>query len=248
MKHRMFAAGICAAMLCGILTGCGQKQIQLQELPILNYTAPQPGDTIVTIHVKDYGDIRIRLFTEQLPEACENFVTLAEQGYYDELIFHRVIKDFMIQSGDPKGDGTGGASCWGGTFNAGMNEQFINVPGAIGYGNAGSLDTASSQFYIVTGETVTEDDLKAQTEKNGIYYTTEARELYKQYGGAPWLDTRYTVFGQVIDGLDIVYAISEVPVNKDNNKPKEAVYIENVTVEQYDGSEIRWYPADYGLQ
>ncbi len=235
-------------MLCGILTGCGQKQIQLQELPILNYTAPEIGDPIVTIHVKDYGDVKIRLFAEQLPEACENFTTLAEQGYYDEMIFHRVVKDFMIQSGDPKGDGTGGASIWGGMFNAGMDNQLINLPGALGYGNGGSLDTANSQFYIVTGEPVTEEDLKAQTESKGIYYTAESRQLYEQYGGAPWLDTRYTVFGQVIDGLDIVYAISEVPVNKTNNKPKEAVYIESVTVEQYDGSEIRFYPADYGLE
>lgn len=247
MKHRMLAAGISLILFCSVLAGCGRKQIEIQELPVLNYTAPQKGEEIVCIHVRDYGDIKIKLFSDLLPEACENFMTLAEQGYYDELIFHRIIKNFMIQGGDPKGDGTGGESCWGGYFNGGVSEQLIHVPGALAYANSGSISTDGSQFYIVAGTPVTEAMLNDLTETNNLYFTKEARELYTQYGGAPWIDGNYTIFGQVIDGLDIVYALSEVDTNSDD-KPKKAVYMESVSVEYYDGSQIRWYAADYGLE
>jgi len=243
MKQHCFWAVACMILLlCG--TGCGRKYIQLDEKPILNYTAPVEGEEIVVIHVKDYGDIKLKLFPERLPEACENFVTLAKNGYYDELIFHRVMENFMIQGGDPKGTGTGGESCWGGFFDGGSDSQLINVCGALAYANSGSTSTDGSQFYIVTGQKMTAQELDEVSEAYQIYYTTEAKELYQQYGGAPWLDGgRYTVFGQVIDGMDIVESISHVPTNPENNKPKESVYIESVTVEQYDGSEIHWYPV-----
>ena len=151
MKYRCLCITACMILLlCG--TGCGRKYVQLNEQPILNYTAPQEGEEIVVIHVKDYGDIKLKLFPEQLPEACENFVTLAKDGYYDELIFHRVIENFMIQGGDPKGDGTGGESCWGGYFDGGSDSQLINLSGALAYANSGSTSTDGSQFYIVTGQ------------------------------------------------------------------------------------------------
>ena len=201
--------------------------------------------------VYDYGDITVRLFPELLPEACENFLALAEQGYYDELIFHRVIKDFVIQGGDPKGDGTGGESCWGGKFDGGTTPQLLHLPGALAYANSGGTATDGSQFYIVTGQEITEDYLDIFTEYEYIYYTEEARTLYQQYGGRPDLDGgKYTVFGQVIDGLDVVFAISnvEVETRDDTNKPKKAVFIDSVTVERYDGSPLRFYAADYGMQ
>lgn len=247
MKHRWLAACMSAVLLAAPLNGCGQKHVQLEERPILNYTAPAEGDEIVVIHVKDYGDIRLRLFPELLPEACENFIGLAEQGYYDELIFHRIIEGFMIQGGDPKGDGSGGESIWGGKFDGGYDNQLIHVPGALAYANSAGTATDGSQFYIVTGGPVTERELNAYTEQASIYYPEEARALYLQHGGAPWLDGgNYTIFGQVIDGLDVVYAVSQAATDE-NNKPKKAIYMESVTVEQYDGSAIRWYPADYGM-
>lgn len=246
MKYRWLAA-MSVLLLAVSLNGCGQKHVQLIEKPILNYTAPAEGDEIVVIHVKDRGDVTIRLFPELLPEACENFTGLSKQGYYDELIFNRVIEGFMIQGGDPKGDGTGGESIWGGKFDGKSSSQLIHVPGALAYANSGGTSTDGSQFYIVTGSPVDESELDSYSENNGIYYSTEARALYRQYGGTPWLDGgAYTVFGQVLDGLDIVYDISHVATD-DNAKPKKAVYIESITVEQYDGSDIRWYPADYSL-
>lgn len=234
-------------LLCSFSTGCGKKTVTLEEQPVLNYTAPEEGEDIVVISVRDYGDIKIKLFSDLLPEACENFTTLIEEGYYDDLIFHRVIEGFMIQGGDPKGDGTGGESCWGGKFDGGVSNQLIHIPGALAYANSGSTATDGSQFYIVTGSAVTESDLNSYSQNYSIYYTEEAKGLYEEYGGAPWLDGSYTVFGQVIDGLDVVYAISQVDVNS-SSKPKTAVYIDSVTIEKYDGSEIRWYPADYGLK
>ncbi len=254
MKYKVFAALVSAVMLTAF-TGC-QKEIEIKELPILNYTAPAEGEEIVVIHVKDMGDIKIKLFPELLPEACENFTTLAKNGYYDELIFHRVIEGFMIQGGDPKGDGTGGESCWGGKFNGGVNEQLIHVPGALAYANSAGPTTDGSQFYIVTGAEMTQEDLDYYESEDfakqmmltyDISFTKEAQELYKEHGGAPHLDGGYTVFGQVIEGLDIVYAISQVDVT-DRSKPKQAVYMESITVEPYDGSEIHWYKSDYGME
>lgn len=249
MQNRWFAAVTAAVMLTAGLSGCARKQVTLEEKPVLNYTAPAQGDQVVRITVKEYGDITVRLFPELLPEACENFTTLAEQGYYDELIFHRVMENFMIQGGDPKGDGTGGASIWGEKFDGGYNEQLIHVPGALAYANSGGTATDGSQFYIVTGEPETEERLGKISEQGGTYFTAEAKELYCQYGGAPWLDGgNYTVFGQVIDGLDVAFAVSHVPTD-DNNKPKKAVYIEKMTVEQYNGSAVRFYKTDYeGLE
>ena len=244
MKFRILAVSISLLVLSAVVTGCGRKYVRLQELPVLNYTPPAQGDDIIVMKVKDYGEIKIRLFPELLPEACENFVTLANDGYYDELIFHRVISDFMIQGGDPKGDGTGGESCWGGQFDGGVSSQLIHLPGALAYANAGMTSTDGSQFYIVTGQDVDNAFLDTLTEQNAIYFSQEARELYTQHGGTPVLDGNYTVFGQVIDGLDIVEAISHVETNADD-KPKKAVYLESVRTEPYDNGQIRWYPADY---
>ncbi|MBR4101734.1 MAG: peptidylprolyl isomerase [Oscillospiraceae bacterium] len=253
MRYRVMAALVSAMMLTAV-TGC-KKEIEITEKPILNYTAPAEGEEIVVIHVRDRGDVKIRLFPELLPEACENFTTHAKNGYYDELIFHRVIEGFMIQGGDPKGDGTGGESCWGGKFNGGVTEQLIHVPGALAYANSAGPATDGSQFYIVTGDKTDAETLKYYEEvydqdprvTYDINFTKEAEELYIQNGGAPHLDGGYTVFGQVIDGLDIVFEISQVPVNG-SSKPKEAVYIDSITVESYDGSTIRWYKSDYGIQ
>ena len=251
MRYKWFAALTAAVMLTGVLCGCGKKEAPaaVDEKPVLNYTAPVQGEEIVRISIKDYGDVTVKLFPELLPEACENFKELAKSGYYDELIFHRVMENFMIQGGDPRGDGTGGESIWGGKFDGGYNEQLIHVPGALAYANSSGTATDGSQFYIVTGDPTDAEELKLITEQGGNHFTAEASELYCQYGGAPWLDGgKYTVFGQVIDGLDVVFAVSKVPVNE-NNKPKKAVYIEKMTVEQYDGSAVRFYKTDYaGLE
>lgn len=203
---------------------------------------PAVGEKIAVIKT-DKGDIKVRLFPEEAPKAVENFVTHAENGYYDGLIFHRVIKDFMIQGGDPKGNGTGGESIWGEKFDGGVSDKLCHAAGAVAYANSGSTATDGSQFYIVTGEVYSEDDLKS-LELRGMKFTDEAKKIYSTVGGTPWLDGGYTVFGQVFDGLDIIFDVQNVETDS-NDKPYESVVIESMKVAEYDGSGVKWYITDY---
>ncbi len=246
MKYKWLAAMLSAAVLAGSLCGCSGKE----DTKIMNYTAPEQGEEIVVMTIAGYGDVTFKLFTDIMPKASENFLTLAKEGYYDGVIFHRVIADFMIQGGDPTATGRGGESCWGGKFDGGVSKQLIHVPGALCYANSDGPKTDGSQFYVVTGSTGhTNDSLDYyQNEadkgmKYDITYTDEAKELYIEHGGAPHLDGGYTVFGQVIDGLDIIYAISYTETA--DSRPLEEVVIEKMTVTEYDGSEIRFYKSDY---
>lgn len=206
---------------------------------VANFTSPEVGDEIINMNIKDYGEVKIRVFPEYLSDASENFIELAKQGYYDGLTFHRVINDFMIQGGDPNGNGTGGASVWGDKFDGGKYFNLIHAAGAVAYANSGSTATNGSQFFIVTGE-VCNDETLEQFEASGQTFTDSAKEVYKTVGGYPYLDGNYTVFGQVIDGLDIIFEIQNVETD-DSDKPVEDVIIESMTVEEYDGSEINWY-------
>ncbi len=209
----------------------------------LNFTAPEEGDEIVVINFKDYGTVKFRLFPEIAEKASENFVELAKSGYYDGLTFHRIIKDFMIQGGDPEGNGMGGESAWGGSFDGGKYYNLIHAAGAVAYANSGSTSTNGSQFYIVTGE-VYDDEGFADLAANGYNFRDTVKDVYKTAGGTPYLDGSYTVFGQVIDGLDVVFEIQRT-LTDDDDKPLVDVVMESVTVEEYDGSEIKWYISDY---
>ncbi|MFH1867913.1 MAG: peptidylprolyl isomerase [Candidatus Omnitrophota bacterium] len=136
------------------------------------------------------GIIVLRLFPDIAPKACENFIGLAEKGYYDGIIFHRVVKDFVIQTGDPTGTGTGGESIWGEPFKNEISEDVsFDKPGILGMANSGP-DTNSSQFFITTKE-------------------------------APSLNKKYTIFGEVIEGLDVVKKIESTPVDEKDNPRKE---------------------------
>lgn len=211
---------------------------------VVNFTAPEKGETIVNMKIKDRGDVKIKLFPEYAPQGVENFVELAKQGYYDGLTFHRVISDFMIQGGDPNGDGTGGESIWGEKFDGGKYFRLIHAAGAIAYANSGSTATNGSQFYIVTGTVYDEEGLDS-LRGSGYTIYSGAEKIYTTVGGTPFLDGSYTVFGQVFEGLDIVFDIQNVSTDS-NDKPLEDVIIESVTVEEYDGSELRWFISDYG--
>lgn len=215
---------------------------------VANFTEPEIGDKIIKMNIKDYGTVTMRLFPEYLSEASENFIELAESGYYDGLTFHRIIKDFMIQGGDPNGDGTGGESTWGGEFDGGTYYNLVHVAGALAYANSGATSTDGSQFYIVTGEECT-DDFFTQMEAYGYTYSDKIKETYKAAGyGSPHLDGNYTVFGQVIDGLDVVFEIQNTETDTTNDKPVNDVIIESVTVEEYDGSGVKWYISDYDTE
>lgn len=265
---------IIAAMLCSIITvsaycSCGaQKSVSTTGSPnnnasdntkassnvssdeVANFTAPEKGDKIVTINIKEYGAVKIRLFPEYAEKGVENFLGLVENDYYNNVIFHRVISDFMIQGGDPMGTGMGGESMWGGKFDGGTDPRLIHCAGAVAYANSGSTATNGSQFYIVTGTAYNDAGLDQITARYGKKFSDKAKEIYKTAGGAPWLDGGYTVFGQVIDGLDIVFKIQNVEVNYDKTvapeyKPLKDVVIESVEVSEYNGEELKWYMDDY---
>ena len=142
----------------------------------------------------NHGTIELELFSDDAPETVANFTRLAGDGFYDGLVFHRVIPDFMIQGGCPQGTGTGGP---GYTFEDEFNQHKI-VRGALAMANAGP-NTNGSQFFIVTT------------------------------GEAPWLDGKHTVFGQVVDGMDVVDAIEGKPTDG-RDKPVEDARIESVTI------------------
>ena len=144
--------------------------------------------TLITNH----GAIRLELFADDAPVTVGNFVKLAQEGFYDGVVFHRVIPDFMIQGGDPTGTGTGGP---GYTFEDEINDHKIER-GALAMANAGP-NTNGSQFFIVTAES------------------------------CPWLDGKHTVFGRVVEGMDVVDAISEVPIGA-GDRPREPVVIASV--------------------
>lgn len=192
----------------------------LPQLDLKN--AKGPKATIKTNH----GDIVIQLFPEEAPKTVENFVALAEKGYYNGVIFHRVIPDFMIQGGDPTGTGMGGESSFGGNFADEFSPELFNINGALSMANAGP-DTNGSQFFIVTNEHV-DDGMISQMKTAG--YPEEIIEAYKN-GGTPWLDFRHTVFGQVIAGIDVVKEISKVDKNA-QDKPDEDVVMDSVTIEK----------------
>lgn len=173
----------------------------------------------------NFGDIEITLFPKQAPMTVENFIRLAKKGYYDGTTFHRVISDFMIQGGDPEGNGTGGQSIWGHAFEDEFSDQLFNLRGALSMANAGP-NTNGSQFFIVQNKNMPKRISRQLTEAS---YPNEIVKAYKQ-GGTPWLDYKHTVFGQVVDGMDIVDKIAKVKTDN-ADKPKDPVVIKSITVE-----------------
>ncbi len=250
------------------------------------FAQPESGTPIVTLHT-NMGDIKMMMFPQAAPKTVENFVTHCKNGYYNGVIFHRVIEDFMIQGGDPQGTGMGGESIWGSEFEDEFSDNLYNFRGAVSMANAG-LGTNGSQFFIVQQDAVkypnsnfrvtdeTADSFILNMMMNKEVYlgtmklnefaskpdatqesvrkyidelnaginaklqagiTDEIRadysaaiEKYKEIGGTPTLDYKHTVFGQVIEGMDVVDAIAKVEKGS-NDKPKSDVVIRSTTVE-----------------
>lgn len=186
---------------------------------------PFKGDMIAVMKT-NHGDIKIKLFYEDAPLAVENFVRLSQKGYYDGLIFHRVIDDFMIQGGDPEGTGRGGNSIWGMPFKDEFSSRLHNFRGALSMANRGA-NTNGSQFFIVQSPSL-DDDTKEYYRAQGMDQLLF--DAYCEMGGTPWLDERHTVFGQVYEGMDVVDKIASVEVGY-NDKPLEDVII--LTVQTY---------------
>lgn len=192
---------------------------------------PNKGEEIAVIKT-NLGEIKIRLFEEAAPKTVENFKTHIKNKYYDGIIFHRVMDEFMIQGGDPDGTGRGGESIWNRPFEDEIDMNYRNIRGALSMANSGP-NTNGSQFFIVQ-KTSTEEDIIKQmrelTDKQG--YPDEVVDAYEKHGGTFWLDGKHTVFGQVFEGMDVVDKIAKVKTDG-NNKPLEEIIMERVTLEEY---------------
>jgi peptidyl-prolyl cis-trans isomerase B (cyclophilin B) len=180
----------------------------------------------ITLHTNK-GDIDLALFPEVAPKTVENFKELSKKGYYDGIIFHRIIKDFMIQGGDPTGTGMGGESIYGDAFEDEFSAEVFNLYGALSMANAGP-NTNGSQFFIVTAPNVPAQML-GQLKEAG--FPEEIIEAYESKGGTPWLDHRHTVFGHVVNGMDVVLDIQAQETGA-QDKPVEDVVITSVTVNE----------------
>ena len=194
----------------------------MSQFPQLNEVNEK--NPLVTVHTNQ-GDFTLELFPEVAPKTVENFVTHAKNGYYDGVIFHRVIEDFMIQGGDPTGPGMGGESIYGRTFEDEFSREAFNLYGTLSMANAGP-NTNGSQFFIVTAKQVPAQMLK-QLKDGG--WPEEIVEEYAKVGGTPWLDHRHTVFGRVVEGMDVVLKIEGVERNA-QDRPLEDVVIESMDV------------------
>lgn len=262
MKKRVFALTVTALLAFGA-AGCGGEKTQentstgkdtaADTSVVLQAQPPASGEEIAVITTSE-GVVKMMFYPEEAPKAVENFKTLAKEGYYDGLLFHRVIEDFMIQTGDPKGDGTGGESCWGEDFETEISEKLHFYRGAVAMANRGP-DTNGSQFFIVQQKSVQEDalrsleDAKVQNEEelgmtltDGNYYTLSqlypeaVLDYYREQGGSIHLEAAfggaYTIFGQVIEGMDVVDAIAGTETNE-IDKPLSDITIEQITFENY---------------
>ena len=201
--------------------GMVEKELHFPQVDI--ETVEGPIATIKTNH----GDMRIKLFPDHAPKTVANFIALSKDGYYDGVIFHRIIKDFMIQGGDPIGTGMGGESIYGDSFEDEFSEELYNVRGALSMANAGP-NTNGSQFFIVQNQHLPYS--KKEIARGG--WPEPIAEIYAEQGGAPHLDRRHTVFGQLADeaSYEVLDAIAGVETGA-MDKPVEDVVIETIEIE-----------------
>ena len=189
---------------------------------------PEKGETIAIIHVKNYGDIKVKFFKDVAPKAVENFITHSKNGYYNGVTFHRVINDFMIQGGDPTATGAGGQSIWGKNFEDEFSYDLVPYRGALCMANAGA-NTNGSQFFIEQAKY--DERVAAQLKQYG--YPDNLLEAYKVYGGSMHLFFAHTVFGQVIEGMDVVDRIAATETNASSGKPVSDVVIESIDIVEF---------------
>lgn len=245
MQFKKLIVGASLALSVGLLAACGtsnstsstkesstkttESSVDLNKLDLPQLSTDVSKDEYLVEMVTTEGSVKIKLFPKQAPKAVENFVKHAKDGYYKDTPFHRVIQDFMIQGGDPKGDGTGGESIWKKGFKTEVSNQLYNIRGALSMARASSRDSNGSQFFIVTNNEDVSDGLAIQ------YYPEKIIDAYKK-GGAPSLDGDYTVFGQVIEGMDVVDKIAggEVKANDSGEKstPVDPVKVTEIKILQ----------------
>jgi peptidyl-prolyl cis-trans isomerase B (cyclophilin B) len=242
-KKGLVKLGIISILLMLSFSGCDKKE----EKKLTQFAELEQGDFIAEIIVKDYGTMKIKLFPEQAPKAVENFITHSKEGYYDNLTFHRILEDFMIQGGDPEGTGAGGESIWEEPFEDEFSDDLYPYRGALCMANSGS-NTNGSQFFVVQADEAEvkriQDLVKERYKLSMIDYvlqayattiTQEEFDGFLTYGGTPWLIKHHTVFGQLIEGFDVLDAIGAVKLADASGIPETAVVIETIQITEYQG-------------
>lgn len=206
-------------------------------LTTLNFTTPMQAQNAgtekgqkVIIHTA-YGDMTVKLY-DQTPQHRDNFIKLVKEKQYDSTLFHRVIKDFMIQGGDPESKNASpdqmlGSGDLGYTIPAEFVPGLFHKKGALAAARTGDQvnpekRSSSCQFYIVQGKVWSPQELQMISMRYGIQFSPEQAQIYTTLGGTPFLDTQYTVFGEVIDGLDVIDKIASQPT-RPGDRPVEDI-------------------------
>lgn len=201
--------------------GMVEKEKYFPQLDLENVEGP-------IAHIKtNLGELTVKLFPEIAPKTVANFVALSKDGYYDGIIFHRIIKDFMIQGGDPTGTGMGGESIYGASFEDEFSMEAFNLRGALSMANAGP-NTNGSQFFIVQNENFPYN--AKELERGG--WPKEIAASYVENGGTPHLDQRHTVFGHLANEASFAVLDAIAGVDTDSaDRPLEDVVIETIEIE-----------------
>ena len=187
------------------------------------------------------GNITVALY-DQTPKHRDNFIELVEKGFYNGLLFHRVIEDFMVQGGDPDSlDAAPGQRLGAGGLDYTVEAEFrypelVHKRGALAAARQGDAvnpkkESSGSQFYIVQGQRFNEQQLKAIAMQYKKTFSPEQIEIYKTIGGTPFLDNDYTVFGEVVEGLDVIDKIAIVQCDP-NNRPIDDVKMKVRVIEE----------------
>lgn len=203
-----------------LFLGCFSLKKKENQKPI-PVNAPEVQYDYWVLMETSLGNLMLKLYNET-PKHRDNFATLVQKGFYDSLLFHRVIKGFMIQGGDPQSKfaqpgiplGNGDV---GYRIPAEFNPALIHKKGVLAAARDNNPEKASSgcQFYIVQGRPVAESQLDMVQARTGWTLTSEQKNIYRNIGGAPHLDNNYTVFGEVMAGIDVVDKIAEMPTQQD---------------------------------
>lgn len=186
--------------------------------------------------VTDFGTMKVRLY-DSTPQHRDNFIKLANEGFYDSLLFHRVIPKFMIQAGDPDSKYASPEKMLGGGGPGYTIPAEIGAPHFKGALSAARIPdqfnperaSSGSQFFIIHGEKQSEQEVSNIERAKNIQYTPEQRELYKEIGGYPFLDTEYTVFGEVVEGMEVIDQIANLPTRQ-RSRPVEDVRIQTIEI------------------
>ncbi len=199
---KLFLLIVCVVMILSC-NSHGQKEIREEKIKVNDLEdmmSIKNNEKLIGIMKTSMGTIELELYPEEAPKTVKNFIGLSLNGFYEGVIFHRVIKNFMIQGGDPTGTGRGGSSIYGGPFEDEFSPSLKHdSPGILSMANAGP-NTNQSQFFITVIPT-------------------------------PWLDFKHTIFGKVIKGIEVVYAINSVPTDE-NDRPIQDVFIEKIIIEK----------------